>query len=517
MLQGSTLLDKLAIAEGDLKPFSVLLTTNLLAKFSADDANAFASLVLQARLKLVGDYALVVRSADMFARIYLGGLFDKIGFPFNIPEDKLRNLILNKPNKIVDFFKDPNPEIIKILLPFYHDYVNSDSTTPREKKAENFMGKISFTYVETDIGLRLSKGDPNVQRQLSTTLKSLKSSYFKSYEEALEKNFKSYQPPVITAKAQETLKAEFQSCEKIYRRQIIPLREKLKQIDWAKYIGYLSHGSKYIKKIQSLIEQVKLLERELDNGSYKTIVPQFEALTAQYQFLCRVIELTQIWEILAEKFANTERGKEYDLMCSQIDNYYSELEKSLAQASNKQLVKAAAEKLSEFLKEPVNKTVAQLTPLHRLAEHLTETTDDKAKIRVSTLINRLIKEGADITATTTEFKLYRGTRMTANELLAKHNCPAPTLWEQANNLKKNISTLIFSPGYHREGTEKDDKARRMSLPSPRSSPERKRSNSTLVEDKLDLAESPRAATRRQTTSDVVQTESSKKRKTITVQ
>lgn len=523
MLEGATALERLARCEDELlKPFSILLTSQLLDKLSKEETHALASLILQARFEAIKDYSLVIRNSAMFACIYLGSLFEKLGFPFNFkltPEADIRDLILSASTettaqkKLADFLKIPHPDIIKILLPFYHDYVRLNPNT--EKQAENFMGKFSFTFFVTDVGLRLSR-HPAEQGQLSKTLNALKSTLFKPYEEALKRALKTYQQPILTPEVIKILEDQYSSAEKTYQNKIIPFREKLKHIDWSQYIEHLQRGSKFGQKILALTEQVETLDKSLSKTPFEPILTKFGALGSQFQFLCRVIELTEIWEILAVKFEKTDRGKEYDSLCTQIDNHYTQLEESINANPTKNAVKTANQNLTAFLKDHINKAVASLTPLHRLAEHLTETQDEKTKTRVTTLIKRLITEGADGTVTSTEFKLYPGIPLTADELLKKHNCPPPTLWQRGNSLKTSMLNLLFPPGYHREDVDKDEAARRLSLPSPRFSPGRRRSSSNLIEDKLDLVILSKTPSKRQTTDDAAK-ETRKKYKPITVQ
>ncbi len=438
--------------------YATALAQNLVYEFREDpeldeteQLEALVGYLMQFRFNhIVGrSAALALKEPDNFAIILLQTLFEfeDEGFIIDVSESDethaLRKLILDiqreeNVKENIDSLKKlftsafEQPRIIAPLLPFYHDFLQQPGKRGENNEAKKsvFIELFASTFIEEIlVGQITEEDDADELKLLTETLKSLRKTQglYDSLISSLDKALPQYKLPTFSAATLALLHKQYHAC------QAYLTLEKNTQVliaDWSNYVNTFGlHSplrelfSHFVSDLDAQLEYVteKIVGeyRSADEVSAfvtaneqafdKLITPYEKLIEKLDPFRERALQLAKIFKQLASDFPEkSPRDYEYQDLRVSVLEILSELEKNLAreinEAKNTADINKANRKLTLLIKDEMTAVVAGQTPLQRIADQLGKTIDPKKKEKLGLSLERLKMEGADLSASTEQYR-----------------------------------------------------------------------------------------------------------------
>lgn len=233
----------------DLSGMSAFIGKSL-TQIPLEERIDFAGVLIQERFKYTKNVNLVYRNPEMFAKWMVKEILGDLKFPVD-PNDKkvFFELVQQATATPVDevakarlqaMFNEPNDLIVKMLLPFYHDYLEAvkkefdenykaDETRPKDEQRRDyydarekrlneakkqFIGHVSFPFVESLVFELMEKDEFNPQRKgkLAQAFRVLREGgMMDPLKDKLDKANQGYIPPKSTP---ETINQVYQVYQK---------------------------------------------------------------------------------------------------------------------------------------------------------------------------------------------------------------------------------------------------------------------------------------------------------------
>ncbi len=289
-----------------------------LSEMDLSERVAFAGLLVSERFKQTGNVNLVYRNPDMFSKWVVKEIFNQLDFPVKISEKieffKLVEKATGTPpdeqakTEIKSLFTDIKPEnkemIVKMLLPFYHDYLNTvlsefdknyknDEKLPKDEQRQQyyqarqdrlneakkqFLGHVSFPFVESLVFELQEKDDfsPNRKAKLAQGFRSLREQgVMDSLLHSLDEANQGYTPQTVSSQIIEKAFTAFEKGKKEYdevwkkhhREKMVPVEQRATELYKIvnKIASSFPDGSEEKARFERIAGSIENIKTELDH------------------------------------------------------------------------------------------------------------------------------------------------------------------------------------------------------------------------------------------------------------
>lgn len=252
-----------------------------LSEMPMEERVSFAGLLVSERFKQTQNVNLVYRNPDMYAKWVVKEIFNDLKFPVDSLQYKeffqlVEKSVSSPPNEeakqqLKEYFANPKPEVIQMLLPFYHEYLENvkkefdknykpNDNLPRDEQrneyyhfrelrlseAKNqFLGHVSFPFVESLV-FELQEKDgfsPERKGRLALAFRSLRNNdnsndgIMNELIKALDQKNESYIPPKVKSETInkafeifETRNKKYSEVQRQHRESMLPIEQRATEL-----------------------------------------------------------------------------------------------------------------------------------------------------------------------------------------------------------------------------------------------------------------------------------------------